>query len=32
MIEKDCDNWKGLEWLKGIVVIERDCDNRNGLR
>ena len=27
MIEKDCDDWKGLWWLKKIVIIEKDCDD-----
>ena len=27
MIEKDCDNWKGLQWLKKIIMIKKDCDN-----
>ena len=31
MIEKycdeDCDYWKGLWWLKKVVMIEKDYDN-----
>ena len=27
MIEKDCDNWKRLKWLKKIVMIKKDFDN-----
>ena len=27
MIEKDCDYWKRLQWLKNTVMIEKDCDN-----
>ena len=30
MIEKYCDEgcdyWKGLWWLKKIMIIEKDCD------
>ena len=31
MIEKDCDDWKGLWWLERIVIIEKDCDDWKGL-
>ena len=27
MIEKGCDDWKGLKWLKKIVMIEKDCND-----
>ena len=27
IIEKDCDNWKGLRYLKKTVIIEKDYDN-----
>ena len=30
IIEKDCDDWKGLWWLKKIVISEKDCDNWKG--
>ena len=30
MIEKDCDNWKILWYLKKIAIIEEDCDNWKG--
>ena len=30
-IEKDCDDWKRLWWLKKIVMIEKDCDDWKGL-
>ena len=25
--DEDCDDWKGLWWLKKIAMIEKDCDN-----
>ena len=27
IVEKDCDNWKELWWLKKIAIIEKNCDN-----
>ena len=27
IIEKDCDNWKRLRYLKKTVIIEKDYDN-----
>ena len=27
MIEKYCDDKKGLQWLKNIVIIEKDSDD-----
>ena len=26
IIEKDCGNWKRLQWLKKILMIEKDRD------
>ena len=28
-IQKDCDDWKKLWWLKKIVIIKKDCDKKD---
>ena len=28
-IQKDCDDWKKLWWLKKIVIIKKDCDKED---
>ena len=32
IIEKYCDDWKELWWMKNIVMIEKDCANGKGFR